>query len=151
MKTVTSAVVPLSALLASRITGIFMRVPSCARSMGLLLNLKTGRVLMKMRVSLAAAFTVTLAGSAYADFYVVENQSTHKCEVVAQQPMPGTIGTVVGDGGYRSLQEAEAVMRSALACSNTPIGSGSTTTTNGPADRAPPKCGGYLAPWPCRR
>jgi hypothetical protein len=106
---------------------------------------------MKAKLLVAAAFTVTLAGSAYADFYVVENQSTHKCEVVTQQPMPGTIGTVVGDDGYRSQQEAEAAMRSALACSNTPIGSSSNTTTNGPADRATPKCGSYLAPWPCRR
>ena len=106
---------------------------------------------MKTKLSLAAAITVTLVGSAYADFYVVENQSTHKCTVVVQQPMPGMIDMLVGDGGYKSQQEAEVAMRTAFACSNTPIGSGSAATTSGPANRPTSKCGSYLAPWPCRQ
>ena len=106
---------------------------------------------MRAKLLVATAVTVMLAGSAHADFYVVENQSTHKCSIVSQQPMPGTIDTAVGDAGYKSQQEAEAAMRSALACSNTPIGSGSTPTTSGTDNRTLNKCGTYLAQWPCRR
>lgn len=81
------------------------------------------------RIILAAAIAVTYAGSAVADFYVVENQSTHKCTIVTQEPMPGTLDTVVGDGVYKSRQEAEVAMWTAKACSNTPMGSGSSSTT----------------------
>jgi hypothetical protein len=89
--------------------------------------------LLKTKPLLTATLTLTLAGSAYADFYVVEDQSTHRCTVVSQQPMPGMMDRVVGDGGYKSQQEAQAAMRAELACSNTPMGSGPTTTTGGPA------------------
>jgi hypothetical protein len=109
---------------------------------------------MKAQLLLAAAITVLMAGSAHADFYVVEDQSTHKCTIVNQEPMPGTMNRTVGDDGYRSRQEAENVMRTALACANTPMGGGPSSTpntTNGPADRGASKCGTYLAPWPCRR
>ena len=88
---------------------------------------------MKTKLLLTAVMTLTLASSGYADFYVVEDQSTHKCTVVSQQPMPGMMDRVVGDGGYKSQQQAEAAMRSALACFNTPMGTGPTTTTSGPA------------------
>jgi hypothetical protein len=106
---------------------------------------------MKAKLLVTAVITVTLASPAWADFYVLENQSTHQCTVASRQPMPGTIDTVVGDGGYNSQQEAEAAMRSALACSNTPMGNGSTKATSGPPGPALSKCGSYLAQWPCRR
>ena len=110
---------------------------------------------MKAQFFLAAAVTLALAGSARADFYVVEDQSTHQCRIVNQEPMPGTIDRAVGDdGGYRSQQEAENAMRTALACANTPMGGGpnnTTSTTNGPTDRGASRCGTYLAPWPCKR
>jgi hypothetical protein len=106
---------------------------------------------MKAKLLFAAVMIVTLAGSAHADFYVVENQSTHTCTVVTQQPMPGMIDRVVGDAGYKSQQEAEFAMRGALACSNTPAGNSSSTTSSGNADRTSSKCGSYLAQWPCRR
>ena len=108
---------------------------------------------MKAQFFLAAAVTLVLAGSAHADFYVVEDQSTHQCRIVNQEPMPGTIDRAVGDDGYRSQQEAENAMRTALACANTPMGGGPSntpSTTNGPAGGAS-KCGTYLAQWPCRR
>jgi hypothetical protein len=105
---------------------------------------------MKAPFLTAAAITVVMAGSAHADYYVVENQSTHKCTVVNQEPMSGMIDTLVGNEGYRSQQEAETAMRSALACANTPMGIGSKPTS-GPIDRGAIRCGNYLAPWPCRR
>jgi len=109
---------------------------------------------MKAQLLIAVAITIALANSAHADFYVVEDQSTHRCTVVSQEPMPGTMNRTVGDDSYRSQQEAENAMRSALACANTPMGGGpgnTTPTTNGPADRGASRCGTYLASWPCRR
>src|SRR6185437_5822171 len=109
------------------------------------------RYAMKVQLLAAVAITV-LARSAHADFYVVEDQSTHQCRIVNQAPMPGTINRAVGDDGYRSQQEAENAMRTALACANTPMGgdpNNTTNSTNGPADRNANKCGTYLAPWPC--
>jgi hypothetical protein len=79
-------------------------------------------------IILAAGMAVTVAGTAFADFYVIEDQSSHKCSIVTIEPRVGTIHTVVGDTGYKTQQEAEAGMRTAKACSNTPIGSGSPTT-----------------------
>jgi hypothetical protein len=109
---------------------------------------------MKKEVLIAAAITVATVGSAYADFYVVEDQSTHRCTIVNQEPRPGTMNRTVGDDSFRSQQEAENAMRSALACANTPMGGGpgsTTNTTNVPAERGTDKCGSYLAAWPCRR
>jgi hypothetical protein len=90
---------------------------------------------MKTKLLVAAAITVTFAGSALADFYVVEDQTTHKCTIVSQnqQPMPSMTETVVGDSGYNTQQEAEVAMRTAKDCSNTPMGSGSSTTTPSPS------------------
>lgn len=109
---------------------------------------------MKAQLLLAAAITIALGRSAYADFYVVEDQSTHRCTIINEEPRPGTMNRTVGDDSYKSQQEAENAMRSALACANTPMGGGpgnTTNTTNVPADRGASKCGSYLAPWPCRR
>lgn len=109
---------------------------------------------MKAQLLLAAAITVALGHAAYADFYVVEDQSSHRCTIVNQEPMPGTMNRTVGDDSYRSRQEAENAMRTALACANTPMGGGPSTTTNTtnvPAGPGTSKCGTYLAAWPCRR
>src|SRR3974390_3037856 len=43
---------------------------------------------MKTKLLVAAAITVTFAGSALADFYVVENQTTHKCTIVSHNQRP---------------------------------------------------------------
>lgn len=108
---------------------------------------------MKAQLFLAAAVTLALTGSARADFYVVEDQSTHRCMIVSQEPMPGTMNRMVGDDSYRSQQEAENAMRSALACANSPMsGPGNTSpNANVPTDGGARKCGNYLASWPCRR
>ena len=106
---------------------------------------------MRTHVLLATVMTVTLARSAYADFYVIEDQSTHRCTIVNQQPLPGTMNKTVGDDGYRSQQEAENAMRTALACAGTPMGPGANSTTSSPTDRGGSRCGTYLAQWPCRR
>ena len=94
---------------------------------------------MKTKLLVAAAITTTFAGSALADFYVIEDQSTHKCTIVSQngQPMPSMTETVVGGSGYNSQQEAEVAMRTAKDCASTPMGSGSSITTPNPSGPRP--------------
>ncbi len=83
---------------------------------------------MKAKLLLAAAMTVAFAGSAFADFYVVENPTTHKCSIVSQKPTT-TTETVVGNTVYKTREEAESGMKTVKVCSDTTTGSGSTTTT----------------------
>ena len=95
---------------------------------------------MKTKFLVAAAITVTFAGSALADFYVIEDQTTHKCTIVSQpqKPMPSMTEVIVGDSVYNSQQEAEVAMRTAQTCAATPMGSGSSTTTPNPRGPATP-------------
>ena len=89
---------------------------------------------MKTKLLVAAAITVTFAGSALADFYVIEDQTTHKCTIVSQpqKPMPSMTEVIVGDSVYNSQQEAEVAMRTDKTCAATPMGSSSSTTTPNP-------------------
>ena len=96
---------------------------------------------MKTKLLVAAAITVTFSGPALADFsyYVIEDQSTHKCTIVSQngQPMPSMTETVVGGSGYNSQQEAEVAMRTAKDCAGTPMGGGSGMMTPNPSGPRP--------------
>ncbi len=83
---------------------------------------------MKAKLLLAGALTLAFAGSAFADFYVVENPTTHKCSIVSQKPTT-TTETVVGDTVYKTRQEAESGMKTVKVCSESTTGSGSTSTT----------------------
>jgi hypothetical protein len=57
---------------------------------------------MKTTFVVVVAITVTLAGSALADSYVIENQITHKCSIVSQndKPMPNMNERIVRYGLY---------------------------------------------------
>ena len=83
---------------------------------------------MKARFLLAGAIMAAFTGTAMADFYVVENPTTHKCSVVTQKPTT-TKETVVGNTVYKTQSEAEAGMKTIKVCSDTTTGSGSSTTT----------------------
>jgi hypothetical protein len=83
---------------------------------------------MKARFLLAGAIMAAFTGTAMADFYVVENPTTHKCSVVTQKPTTST-ETVVGNTVYKTQSEAEAGMKTIKVCSDTTTGSGSSTTT----------------------
>jgi hypothetical protein len=83
---------------------------------------------MKARILLAGAIVAAFTGTAMADFYVVENPTTHKCSVVSQKPTT-TTETVVGNTVYKTQSEAEAGMKTIKVCSDTTTGSGSSTTT----------------------
>lgn len=83
---------------------------------------------MKAPILLAGAMVAAFTGTAMADFYVVENPTTHKCTVVTQKPTT-TTETVVGNTVYKTQSEAEAGMKTIKVCSDTTTGSGTTTTT----------------------
>ncbi len=83
---------------------------------------------MKARILLAGAMVIAFGGTAMADFYVVENPTTHKCSIVSQKPTT-TTETVVGNTVYKTRTEAEQGMKTVKVCSDTTTGSGSTTTT----------------------
>jgi hypothetical protein len=88
---------------------------------------------VKTNFFVAAMITVTYAPPAVADFYVIENQATHKCTIVSQnyKPMPDMTERVVGNSVYNNRQEAEVAMRTDKACSSTPMGGGIATPNAG--------------------
>ena len=79
-------------------------------------------------ILLAGAALVAFSGSAMADFYVVQNPTTHKCNIVSQKPT-STTTTVVGNTVYKSRTEAERGMKTVKVCSDTTTGVGGSTTT----------------------
>ena len=78
----------------------------------------------------AAAFvTPALA----AEFYIVQDSSTKRCQIVDQRPTSSTT-VVVGDGKvFTSRTEAESALGSVQVCHSTgSTGSSTTTTTTVP-------------------
>jgi hypothetical protein len=80
-------------------------------------------------VTAAAFATPALA----AEFYIVQDSSTKRCQIVEQKPTSSTT-VVVGDGKvYTSRTEAESALGSVQVCHSTgSTGSSTTTTTTVP-------------------
>lgn len=73
--------------------------------------------------------SLLLAGPALAeDFYIVQDSSTKRCQIVEQRPTTTTT-TVVGDGTYTSHVEAESAMKTVKVCDSGMTGSSDTDTT----------------------
>jgi hypothetical protein len=82
-----------------------------------------------MRKLLTAAVVVAFATPALAqDFYVVQDSSTKRCEIVQQRPTTTTT-TVVGDGVFKTRVEAENAMKTVKVCEGGASTGTSTTTT----------------------
>jgi hypothetical protein len=77
----------------------------------------------------AAAVTLAFATPALAaEFYIVQDSSTKRCQIVEQKPTSSTT-VVVGDGKvFTTRTEAQTALSSVEVCKTT-TGSGSTTTT----------------------
>jgi hypothetical protein len=89
-------------------------------------------MIMKL-VPAVAAVALLVTPALAAEFYIVQDTSTKRCQIVEQRPTASTT-VVVGDGKvFTSRSEAETGMRSVEVCSSgttgTVGGSGSTTTT----------------------
>jgi hypothetical protein len=77
-------------------------------------------------LAVAAFVTPALA----AEFYIVQDTSTKRCQIVEQRPTSTTTTVVGGDKVYTSRTEADAALGSVQVCHSTgSTGSSSTTTT----------------------
>jgi hypothetical protein len=73
---------------------------------------------MKTKVILACVLAVGVASPAWADFYIVQNNKTHKCSVAKSKPSEKSKTVVlVGDGtAYKTKAEATTAMGSVDTC-----------------------------------
>lgn len=85
---------------------------------------------------IAAAVAVAFATPALAaEFYVVQDSSTKRCQIVEQKPTSSTT-VVVGDGKvYTSRTEAESAMGSVEICKTTTGSGGASSTTTTTIER----------------
>ncbi len=74
-----------------------------------------------MKVKLVvAALALFIATPAFADYYVVQNATSKKCNVASKQPT-GTKVVLVGDGtAYKTKKEARDALNAADACKPQP-------------------------------
>ena len=72
---------------------------------------------MKAKVFLACALAVGVASPAWADFYIVQNNKTHKCSVQAKKPSEKSKTlAVVGDPSYKTKADATTAMGTLADC-----------------------------------
>lgn len=85
-------------------------------------------MLMRHVVAVAVA-TAFVTPALAAEFYIVQDTTTKRCQIVEQKPTTSTT-VVVGDGKvYTSRTEAETAMGTVQVCHSTGPGGSSTTTT----------------------
>ncbi len=74
-----------------------------------------------MKVKLVvAALALFIATPAFADYYVVQNATSKKCNVASKKPT-GTKVVLVGDGtAYKTKKEARDALNAADACKPQP-------------------------------
>jgi hypothetical protein len=81
-----------------------------------------------MKHVLAAAAAVAFITPALADFYIVQDTTTKRCQIVEQRPSTSTM-TIVGDGKvFTSRTEAESSMKTIQVCSSGTSGMGGSST-----------------------
>ena len=73
---------------------------------------------MKTKIVLACVLAVGLASPALADYYVVQNNKSHKCTVAKTKPSEKSKTVVlVGDGtAYKTKAEATTAMGTMDSC-----------------------------------
>jgi hypothetical protein len=81
-----------------------------------------------MKQLLAAAAAVAFVTPALADFYIVQDTSTKRCQIVEQRPTSSTM-TIVGDGKvFTSRSEAESSLKTIKVCESGTSGMGGSST-----------------------
>jgi hypothetical protein len=73
---------------------------------------------MKTKIVLACLLAVGVASPAWADYYVLQNNKTHKCSVGKNKPSEKSkTVALVGDGtAYKTKAEATTAMGTMDAC-----------------------------------
>jgi len=70
-----------------------------------------------MRKFLVAAVALSFATPAFADFYIVQDQSTKRCTITESRPTTTTTKVVGPDGTvYKSREEASTAMKTVKVC-----------------------------------
>jgi hypothetical protein len=72
----------------------------------------------RMRVNLVVAvvaFAAVSAPALAAEFYIVQDTSTHRCRIVEERPT-ATTTTIVGGKAYTTRTEAEGAMKTVKVC-----------------------------------
>ena len=88
---------------------------------------------MRAKLLTAAALAALVTPALAAEFYVVQDTSSKRCQIVEQRPTTQT-SVVVGDGKvFTTRTEAESAMKTIQVCSTTTGGPSTTTTTTVPA------------------
>jgi hypothetical protein len=78
--------------------------------------------LVKSKFVLACVLAVGVASPAWADYFIVQNNKSHKCSVAKNKPSEKSKTVVlVGDGtAYKTKAEATTAMGAADACKAKP-------------------------------
>jgi hypothetical protein len=86
--------------------------------------------LMSKKLIVAAVAVAFATPALAAEFYVVQDTSTKRCQIVEQKPTASTTVVVGGGKVYTSRTEAESALGSVEVCKTTTgTGAGSSTTT----------------------
>jgi hypothetical protein len=74
---------------------------------------------MKLKLALAGLLVVAyvLPAAAQTTYYIVENQSTHHCQIVSQKPETQDV-TIVGEDGYPTEVAAQTAMKTVKVCNS---------------------------------
>jgi hypothetical protein len=83
---------------------------------------------MKAKLLAATVVVAAFATPALADFWIVQDSSSRRCNIVEQRPTTTTT-TIVGNREFKTRAEAESQMRTVEVCRE--------TTTGGPETGAP--------------
>lgn len=84
---------------------------------------------MRAKLIAVAAVAAFVTPALAAEFFVVQDTSSKRCQIVEQRPTSQTT-VVVGDGKvFTTRSEAENAMKTIQICSTTTGSGGSSTTT----------------------
>ncbi|MFL5065853.1 MAG: hypothetical protein ACJ8ED_14505 [Xanthobacteraceae bacterium] len=81
-----------------------------------------------MKYLLATAAAVAFVTPALADFYIVQDTTTKRCQIVEQRPTSSTMTIVGGGKVFTSRTEAESSLKSIEVCSSGTSGMGGSST-----------------------
>jgi hypothetical protein len=70
---------------------------------------------MKTKLFAAGVLIAAFATPAFADFYIVQDSGTKRCQIVSERPTTQTT-VVVGNGVYKTRTEAETGMKTVKVC-----------------------------------
>jgi hypothetical protein len=67
-------------------------------------------------IFLSAAFLGFVVTPSLADYYIVQEPTTHRCRIVEERPASPSVGVVIGGAGFGVRTEAESRMRTVTEC-----------------------------------